>query len=117
MIRSIIICILFVPSTLIAEGLSDIDVEGIVHLSDGVMKGEVISMIEMISCTVTEECANYRNVEVTIRSRDGKFRNFRASYIDGDWRLDASEQRRLEEYEAFWRRLRQRAEAREAGAT
>lgn len=107
MIKTLVLAILSLPSVALAGVLSDIDVAGIVKLADGVVKGEVISLTEMVECRASDECSNYRNVQVTVLTSDRGTARFRASLIDGAWRLDSAEQRRLTEFAELWRRMRE----------
>ena len=62
MIRKLLIGALLLPAILFGEELSDIDVESLVLLANGLAMGEIISLVEMEECTVSDECASYRNV-------------------------------------------------------
>ena len=78
------------------EELGDIDMEMIVELADGVWKGNVISVREIRFEDGDGNPLPYRNAEVLVETTDGALRTFRASKIDGDWRLDEAEVERLE---------------------
>ena len=102
-------CVLFSAVWLLStiaygEELSDYDVESIVQLADGVYRGDVVSITEIEHCTASDDCRNYRNAKVMVRSNDSEYQTFRASKIDGDWRLDSTESKRLE----YSRNLRER---------
>ena len=90
------IALLFLPHLADCEELSDIDMRQIVELADGVWKGDVVQVQEVEHHDSYGEALSYRNVNVMVRTRDGDHRYFRASKIDGDWRLDDEEIERLE---------------------
>ena len=88
--------LLFLPYLADCEELSDIDMRQIVELADGVWKGEVVQVQEVEHHDSDGIVLSYRNVNVMVRTRDGNHRSFRASKIEGDWRLDDEEMERLE---------------------
>ncbi len=93
--------LLIIPATGLGEELSDIDVEMIVELADGVWKGDVVSIQEIKVHVSTTEVLAYRNAKVMVVTQNGSIRSFRASKIDGDWRLDNEEAKRLESLQKY----------------
>ena len=98
MIRLLPVLFLFAIASPVATGeeLDDGDMQMIVDLADGVWKGEVISVREIQFEDGDGNPLPYRNAEVLVETTDGALRSFRASKIDGDWRLDEAEIERLE---------------------
>ena len=80
----------------ISGELSDIDMQMIVELADGVWKGSVVSVQEVTRKGDDGKLLPYRNVIVMVSTANGDHRYFRASKIDDDWRLDDEEIERLE---------------------
>jgi hypothetical protein len=96
--RCFLIAILcaYVPLPALGEELSDIDMQMIVELADGVWKGDVISVQEIEHRSSDGQPLPYRNVKVLILTPDGSHRAFRACKIEGDWRLDEEEIKHLD---------------------
>ena len=99
--------VLFLPAVLVAEELSDTDVESIVILINGTVDGEIISLIEMDTCTVTVECSSYRNVHVTVRKASGHHTTFRASKFGDVWQMDEAERKRIVYFRNLIKKLRE----------
>ena len=90
-----------------AEELSDVDTEMISQLAESLWKGEILLIEEIPEHSDEKGKTPYRNVHVLVQTQNDGIRSFRASWIDGDWRLDEEEQERLE----FGRRLRAKYES------
>ncbi len=99
-----------------ADELSDIDMQSIVELADGIAKGHVISVQEIEHTNRDGELVPYRNVKVLIQTTKGKFRIFRASKIDDDWRLDNEEIERMAARHKFLAMIENRKKAAEANS-
>lgn len=102
--------LLFFPYLADCEELSDIDMRQVVELADGVWKGDVIQVQEVEHHDSDGNIVSYRNMKVMVRTGDGRHRSFRASKIEGDWRLDEEEMERLEYVRNFISKLAEQKE-------
>ena len=93
--------LLLIPQFVTAEELSDTDVEMIVQLANSLWKSEILSMQEIGERHGVTDNTSYRNVRILLRTSNYGTRSIRVSKIDGDWRLDEKEQKRLQDAQNF----------------
>ena len=91
----LIVCLLIFPTWCAGFELSDIDVENLVELANFYWKGEIIS-IEAVQPTIDGSESNNAPVAIVhVLIQDQRICQVRATYLDGDWRIDDHEHRRI----------------------
>ena len=88
-------CLLIFPAWCAGYELSDIDVENLVELANYYWKGEIIS-IETEQPTIHGGESNDAPVAIVkVLMHDQRIYQVWATYLDGDWRIDDQEHKRL----------------------